>query len=67
VQDGVKPWCIGIESGEATGWVATDWLEDAILRDQGAEYYDQWVNHEVPFDDPGVVESLDRVGEIFKN
>ncbi len=67
VDDGLKPWCVGIESGEATGWVATDWLEDAILRDQGPDYYDQWVNHEVPFDDPGVVESLDRVGDILKN
>ncbi len=64
---GIKPWCAGIESGEATGWTATDWLEDTILRDQGADYYDQWVNHEIPFDDPGVVESLDRVGAILKN
>ncbi len=67
VTDGIKPWCVGIESGDATGWVATDWLEDAVLRDQGPEFYDQWVNHEVPFDDPGVAESLDRVGEILKN
>ncbi len=66
-QSGMKPWCAGIESGDATGWVATDWLEDAILRDQGADFYDQWVAHEVPFDDPGVVESLDRVGGILKN
>ncbi|MCL8027141.1 ABC transporter substrate-binding protein [Nocardioides bruguierae] len=64
---GMKPWCAGIESGEATGWPATDWLEDAILRDQGADYYDQWVNHEVPFNDAGVAESLDRVGDILKN
>ena len=64
---GTKPWCAGIESGEATGWVATDWLEDAVLREQGAEYYDQWVNHEVPFNDEGVVGSLDLVGDILKN
>ena len=67
VDDGIRPWCVGIESGDATGWVTTDWLEDAVLRDQGAEFYDQWVNHEVPFDDPGVLESLDRVGDIVKN
>ncbi|MGB0190224.1 MAG: ABC transporter substrate-binding protein, partial [Nocardioides sp.] len=64
---GMKPWCVGIESGEATGWVATDWLEDAVLRDAGADTYDQWVNHEIAFDDPAIVESLDRVGEIMKN
>ena len=28
----VKPWCAGIGSGDATGWPATDWLEDVMLR-----------------------------------
>jgi alpha-glucoside transport system substrate-binding protein len=64
---GIKPWCAGIESGEATGWPATDWLEDAVLREQGADFYDQWVNHEVAFDDQGVADSLDLVGNILKN
>ena len=64
---GIKPWCVGIGSGEATGWPATDWLEDVLLRDGGAEVYDQWVDHEIPFDDPAVVEALDRVGSILKN
>ena len=67
VAKGIKPWCAGIESGEATGWPATDWLEDAVLREQGADYYDQWVNHEVAFDDQGVIDSLDLVGGILKN
>jgi alpha-glucoside transport system substrate-binding protein len=67
VDSGMKPWCVGIESGEATGWVATDWLEDAVLRDAGADVYDQWVNHEIAFDDPAIVDSLDRVGDILKN
>jgi alpha-glucoside transport system substrate-binding protein len=64
---GIKPWCAGIGSGEATGWPATDWLEDVLLRDAGADVYDQWVNHEIPFNDPQVVDALDRVGGILKN
>jgi alpha-glucoside transport system substrate-binding protein len=64
---GIKPWCAGIESGEATGWPATDWLEDAVLRDAGADVYDQWVAHEIPFNDQAIVDSLDRVGGILKN
>jgi alpha-glucoside transport system substrate-binding protein len=64
---GIKPWCAGIESGEATGWPATDWLEDAVLRDAGADVYDQWVSHEIPFNDPAIAEALDRVGGILKN
>lgn len=66
-QSGTKPWCAGIGSGEATGWPATDWLEDVLLRTAGPDVYDQWVTHEIPFNDPQVVEALDRVGEILKN
>ncbi|WP_309049782.1 extracellular solute-binding protein, partial [Streptomyces sp.] len=32
---GVKPWCAGIESAEATGFPVTDWIEDVLLRQQG--------------------------------
>ncbi|MGB3828440.1 MAG: ABC transporter substrate-binding protein [Ornithinimicrobium sp.] len=63
----VKPWCAGIESGTATGWTATDWLEDYMLRTAGPDVYDQWVDHEIPFDDPQVVEALDQVGGILRN
>jgi alpha-glucoside transport system substrate-binding protein len=64
---GAKPWCAGIGSGDATGWPATDWLEDVVLRQAGPEVYDQWVNHEIPFNDPRIVEALNTVGEILKN
>jgi alpha-glucoside transport system substrate-binding protein len=64
---GIKPWCAGIESGEATGWPATDWLEDVLLRTAGPDVYDKWVNHDIPFNDPQVAEALDDVGGILKN
>ncbi|WP_129339482.1 ABC transporter substrate-binding protein [Cellulomonas endophytica] len=67
VEDGGIPWCAGIGSGEATGWPATDFLEDVVLRTAGPEVYDQWVNHEIPFDDPQIVEALGTAGEILKN
>jgi len=44
-----SPWCIGIESGDATGWVATDWVEDILLRTIGPEDYDRWVQGELAF------------------
>jgi alpha-glucoside transport system substrate-binding protein len=65
--DGIKPWCAGIESGEATGWPATDWLEDVLLREVGPDVYDQWVSHEIPFNDAKIATSLDRVGTILRN
>ncbi|MFI6485628.1 ABC transporter substrate-binding protein [Nonomuraea sp. NPDC050663] len=64
---GIKPWCAGIESGDATGWPATDWIEDIILRDVGPEGYDQWVDHTLKFNDPKVVTAVDKVGAILKN
>ena len=48
--DGGTPWCMGIESDTATGWPATDWFEDLIMRYGGADGYNSWVSHETPFD-----------------
>ncbi len=63
----VKPWCAGIESGGATGWPATDWIEDFVLRTAGPEAYDQWVSHEIPFNDPQIVEAIEAVGAYLTN
>ena len=65
--DGGTPWCVGAESGVATGWVLTDWMEDFMLRVNGEKVYDQWVNHEIPFNDPKVIAVADAVGEYVKN
>jgi alpha-glucoside transport system substrate-binding protein len=55
--DGTTPWCVGMESAAATGWVATDWMEEFVLRYGGPEKYDQWTRHEIPFNDPVVVQA----------
>lgn len=65
VEDGSSPWCIGFESGGDTGWPATDWMEDIMLRTAGPETYDKWVAHEIPFDDPAVKAAAERFGEIL--
>ena len=67
VADGTTPWCVGAESGVATGWVLTDWIEDFMMRINGGDVYDQWVNHEIPFNDPKVVAAVDAVGAFVKN
>jgi alpha-glucoside transport system substrate-binding protein len=64
---GIKPWCAGISSGEATGWPLTDWMEDWMLRTAGPEEYDKWVNHTIPFNSPEPTAALDAVGAILKN
>jgi alpha-glucoside transport system substrate-binding protein len=62
---GPKPLCVGIESGQATGWTFTDWVEDMVLRQAGADVYDQWVSNEIPFDDPQIVEAMQTVVDLW--
>ena len=59
VADGGMPWCIGLGSGGATGWPATDWVEDIMLRTQPPETYDKWTKNEIPFNDPAVVDAIE--------
>jgi alpha-glucoside transport system substrate-binding protein len=66
-EDGEKPWCIGLGSGGATGWPATDWVEDLMLRTQPAETYDKWVKNEIPFTDASVTGALEEFGWFARN
>lgn len=65
--DGGKPWCIGLGSGDATGWPATDWVEDMMLRTQSPAVYDDWVTNKVKFNDKRVLEAIDAFGWFAKN
>jgi alpha-glucoside transport system substrate-binding protein len=65
VADGGTPWCVGFESGAASGWPATDWMEDIMLRTAGTDVYDQWVSHEIPFNDPAVVTAGEDFGQVM--
>ena len=60
-------WCAGFGSDAATGWPGTDWVEDLVLREAGPEVYDQWVSHEIPFNDPAIAAAMDSVGELLLN
>ena len=60
----VTPWCVGASDGESTGWVMTDWLEDAMLSTQGSGAYETWASHRVPVDSSGAVEALDVVDSL---
>jgi alpha-glucoside transport system substrate-binding protein len=64
--DGETPWCIGLGSGAATGWPATDWVEDFMLRTQPPAVYDEWVSHEMRFNDARVVKAIEEFGKIAK-
>ena len=65
VADGTTPWCIGFGSDANTGWPGTDWIEDIMIRTAGADVYNQWANHEIPFTDPAVKKAFDTYAEIM--
>lgn len=52
--DGFVPWCLGVGSFSASGWPATDWVEDILLRQAGPSAYDSWVAGTRPFTDRAV-------------
>ncbi len=65
--DGDQAWAIGIESGAATGWAATDWIEDIMLRTTTPENYDKWVKGELSFTSDEVKNAAKKMTEIWFN
>jgi alpha-glucoside transport system substrate-binding protein len=61
---GKTPWCIAAESGQATGWPLTDWIEDLVLRLSGPDNYDKWVKGELKFDSPEIKPAFDYLQKI---
>jgi alpha-glucoside transport system substrate-binding protein len=70
VADGGTPWCVGIESGAATGWPATDWMEEIMLRTTSLENYDNWSfpadpANRLPFTSPEVTNAAQVLGDLW--
>jgi len=63
----MKPWCGGIGSGTATGWPATDWLEEVVMRQAGPDVYDQWVAHTVKFNSPQIQAAMATLNSWMRN
>jgi alpha-glucoside transport system substrate-binding protein len=59
---GTAPWGIGLESGAASGWPATDWIEDFVLRQSGPDVYDQWVAGELAWTSPEIRAAFEAFG-----
>jgi alpha-glucoside transport system substrate-binding protein len=65
VSDGDTPWCVGIESQAATGWPATDWMEEVMLRTTSLENYDKWITGELDFASPEVKNAAETLAGIW--
>jgi alpha-glucoside transport system substrate-binding protein len=62
-----KPWCGGIGSGTASGWPATDWLEEVVLGKYGAQVYADWISHKIKFDSPQILSAMTIVHNWMQN
>jgi alpha-glucoside transport system substrate-binding protein len=57
VADGNIPWSMGMESGAATGWTGSDFIQDLLLVQQGPEYVSKLITGEVAYNDAGVLKA----------
>ena len=64
VADGRTPWCMGLASGEQSGWPATDWIENLLVADLGPAAYDRWISHDLSFEHVAVRRAFERFGDI---
>lgn len=60
--DGQVPWSMGFESGDATGWTGSDFIQDILLVQQGPDYVNSIIDGSIPYNDPGVQQAYETYG-----
>jgi alpha-glucoside transport system substrate-binding protein len=60
-------WCVGLESGAASGWPATDWIEDIVIRQSGPDVYDAWVAGTQKWTSPEIKSAFETFGQVLGN
>jgi len=63
VADGKVPWSMGFESGDATGWTGSDFIQDILLVQQGPQYVNDIISGKVPYNDAGVKQAYETYGK----
>ena len=61
---GLAPWSIGVESGGASGWPGSDWLQQIILNEHGNEVYDGLIDGSIPWTDERVKDAWEKFGQV---
>src|SRR6266496_3647808 len=61
--DGHVPWSMGFESGDATGWAGTDFIQDILLVQKGPQYVLDIMSGKVPYNDAGVKAAYETYGK----
>lgn len=60
-------WCVGISSGDASGWPATDWIENILLRQSGPDVYNDWWAGKVKWTDPKIKAAFEVYADVVAN
>jgi alpha-glucoside transport system substrate-binding protein len=63
VADGKVPWSLGLESGDATGWTGSDFIQDILLVQQGPGYVNDIMSGDVAYNDAGVKQAYETYGK----
>jgi alpha-glucoside transport system substrate-binding protein len=67
VADKNVPWSMGFESGDATGWTGSDFIQDILLVQQGPDYVNDIMAGKVPYNDAGVKKAYETYGKWAKD
>lgn len=62
-----EAWCVGVESGAASGWPGTDWIEDIVLRQAGPDVYNSWWQGTTKWTDPAIKSAFETFGDVIAN
>lgn len=74
----INPWCLSVhsgenqnlldyETGESSGWIVSNWLENLILSEHGQIFYDLYSNNEVNFSKNEILLSMLDIKKITDN
>jgi alpha-glucoside transport system substrate-binding protein len=63
---GATTWCLGMGAGTTTGYPGTDWIEDIVLHEFGAAFYQRWANGGLPWTDPRIRRAWQQFGSIVR-
>jgi alpha-glucoside transport system substrate-binding protein len=61
---GETPWCVGLESGAASGWPAADFVDEILLRQAGPEFHERWRRGAEPWTAPQVRRAFETYGAM---
>jgi alpha-glucoside transport system substrate-binding protein len=62
-----KPFCAAFESGDASGWPASDDLANIVMRQAGEQVYVDWYEGRHKWTSPEIKEAYETFGEMVAN